>query len=80
MRTDANGEVRAPYRKHQWEVDGLSYFRLDCANQVAVRFERGAERADPSPSKPARRQELPIPPPASAGLGHGGAQLVARHA
>jgi hypothetical protein len=45
MRTAATGALRAPYRKHQWEVDGLSYFRLDCSSQVTVHFEQDAERS-----------------------------------
>ncbi len=45
MRTDAKGAMRAPYRKHQWDVDGLSYFRLDCSAQVTLHFEDGAERS-----------------------------------
>ena len=45
MKSDAKGSMRAPYRKHQWEVDGLSYFRLDCTAQVTVHFEDGAERS-----------------------------------
>jgi hypothetical protein len=35
-----NGPLRAPYRSHQWDVDGLSYFRLDCTEEVSVRFSR----------------------------------------
>lgn len=45
MRTAADGALRAPYRKHQWQVDGLSFFRLDCTGQVGVHFEHGAERS-----------------------------------
>ena len=45
MRTEAKGPIRAAYRKHQWEVDGLSYFRLDCTTQVNVKFEDGSEQS-----------------------------------
>jgi hypothetical protein len=45
LHTEAKGAVRAAYVKHQWVLDGLAYFRLDCTAQVAVRFERGAERS-----------------------------------
>lgn len=45
MRTGAKGAIRAPYRKHQWEVDGLSYFRLDCTAQVSMQLEKGPERS-----------------------------------
>jgi hypothetical protein len=45
MRDDVGGEVLATYHKHQWGVDGLDYFRLDCTTRVAVRFERSAERS-----------------------------------
>src|SRR5918992_3198989 len=45
MRTAPEGAIRAPYRNHQWEVDGLDYFRLDCTARVTVRFERGSERS-----------------------------------
>jgi hypothetical protein len=45
MRIDAEGAMRAPYRKHQWEVDGLSYFRLNCTAQVTMHFEHRAQRS-----------------------------------
>jgi hypothetical protein len=45
LQTEANGAIRAEYRKHQWDLDGLSYFRLDCTAKVAVHFERGEERS-----------------------------------
>ena len=45
MRSEANGALRAPYRNHQWDVDGLSYFRLDCTARVTVHFERARERS-----------------------------------
>lgn len=45
LHTEAKGAVRAAYIKHQWVLDDLAYFRLDCTAQVAVRFERGAERS-----------------------------------
>lgn len=45
LRTEAKGAIRAAYLKHQWEVDGLSYFRLDCTSQVGMHFERAADRS-----------------------------------
>ena len=45
MRSEANGALRAPYRNHQWDVDGLSYFRLDCTARVTIHFERARERS-----------------------------------
>jgi hypothetical protein len=45
MRSEHHGKLRAPYRNHQWDVDGLSYFRLDCTERVTIHFERGAERS-----------------------------------
>jgi hypothetical protein len=45
MREESAGLLRAPYRNHQWEVDGLSYFRLDCTAAVNVRFERTGDRS-----------------------------------
>lgn len=45
LQTEANGPVRAAYRQHQWDLDGLSYFRLDCTAQVTVHFERDKERS-----------------------------------
>jgi hypothetical protein len=45
MRCTENGEVRARYHKHQWGVDGLDYFRLDCTAKVSVHFLRGRERS-----------------------------------
>ena len=45
MRTEAKGSPRAPYRDHQWDVDGHSYFRLDCTSRVAVHFEREGQRS-----------------------------------
>ena len=45
LRTQDNGPVRAAYSKHQWELDGRSYFRLDCTGNVTVHFERDAERS-----------------------------------
>jgi len=46
MRTEANGAVRAPYRNHQWDVDGLRYFRLDCTARVSIHFERSEQRSN----------------------------------
>jgi hypothetical protein len=45
MRTEAGGELRAPYRRHQWDVDGLAYFRLDCTAHVIIHFERDGKRS-----------------------------------
>ena len=45
LQTEAKGNIRAAYRKHQWELDCLSYFRLDCTAKVAVSFERDAEHS-----------------------------------
>lgn len=45
MREQSAGPLRAPYRNHQWEVDGLSYFRLDCTAAVNVWFERSGDRS-----------------------------------
>ena len=45
LRTEADEILRAPYRNHQWDVDGLSYFRLDCTARVAIQFARGRERS-----------------------------------
>jgi hypothetical protein len=47
MRGDADDGLLALYRKHQWEVNGLDYFRLDCTAQVVLHFERSAERSSP---------------------------------
>jgi hypothetical protein len=45
MRSEKGGAVRAPYRNHQWDVDGQEYFRLDCTANVDIRFERDAQRS-----------------------------------
>lgn len=45
MRTEPKGAIRAPYRKHQWDVDDQSYFRLDCTAQVSMQFEDGPEQS-----------------------------------
>jgi hypothetical protein len=47
MRNDAGDELVATYHKHQWGVDGLDYFRLDCTSQVVIHFERSKERSSP---------------------------------
>ena len=44
MTTDSSGVV-VPYRAHQWEVEKISYFRLDCTARVLVSFERGEKRS-----------------------------------
>src|SRR5690348_8917732 len=43
MRSEPDGALRAAYLKHQWEVEGLSYFRLDCTSTVRVHFTRPGE-------------------------------------
>ena len=48
VRGDADGRLLAAYRKHQWEVEGLDYFRLDCTARVVIHFERSLERTNPS--------------------------------
>lgn len=45
MRADAGEALLAPYRNHQWSVDDLDYFRLDCTGRVMVHFERSGERS-----------------------------------
>jgi hypothetical protein len=45
MREESAGLLRAPYRNHQWEVDGVRYFRLDCTAAVTVCFERAGDRS-----------------------------------
>lgn len=45
MRTDADDTLVASYHKHQWGVEGLDYFRLDCTSRVAIHFERARERS-----------------------------------
>jgi hypothetical protein len=46
MRAEREDELVALYRWHQWSVEGLDYFRLDCTGRVAVHFERAAERSN----------------------------------
>ena len=41
LRDRRDGPVIAHHVRHQWEVDGLSYYRLDCTATVTVRFEGG---------------------------------------
>jgi hypothetical protein len=45
VRGDTAETVLASYHKHQWDVDGLDYFRLDCTARVVVHFERSRERS-----------------------------------
>lgn len=45
IRSAKGGDIRAAYRQHQWSVDGLSYFRLDCTPNVGMHFEAGPERS-----------------------------------
>ena len=45
MRGDGDTGLAASYHKHQWGVEGLDYFRLDCTSRVAIHFERQMERS-----------------------------------
>ena len=45
LRSEVDGPLRAAYRKHQWDVDGLSYFRLDCTSRVKLHFSRPGEES-----------------------------------
>ena len=45
MRADADVALLAPYRNHQWHVEELDYFRLDCTSRVMVHFERAREQS-----------------------------------
>lgn len=45
MRADAEPALLASYRNHQWHVEELDYFRLDCTNRVIVHFERSQEQS-----------------------------------
>ena len=45
IRADLDDALLVPYRKHQWSVGGLDYFRLDCTARVVVRFERLRDRS-----------------------------------
>jgi hypothetical protein len=45
MRGDVDESVLASYRNHQWHVDELDYFRLDCTSRVSVHFQRVRERS-----------------------------------
>jgi len=44
MASRRRGESSRAYRNHQWSVEGLDYFRLDCSSQVLVHFNGGDER------------------------------------
>jgi len=46
MRGDASPTVLGSYRNHQWNVEELDYFRLDCTSQVNVHFERAREHSN----------------------------------
>lgn len=41
LRDAPSGPVLARHARHQWEVDGVSYYRLDCTVRACVRFEGG---------------------------------------
>jgi len=45
LRGDADEALLAGYHKHQWDVDGSDYFRLDCTSQVVLHFERAPDRS-----------------------------------
>jgi hypothetical protein len=47
MRSDGDEALLASYHQHQWGVEGLDYFRLDCTTRVVVHFERARERSHP---------------------------------
>ena len=47
MSEQSAGPLRAAYRQHQWELDGVRYFRLDCTAEVNVHFERSKDRSTP---------------------------------
>ena len=47
VRDNDDPKLLAAYHKHQWGVDGLDYFRLDCTSRVLVHFEREKERSRP---------------------------------
>lgn len=44
VRADTGQTWLARYHNHQWSVEGLDYFRLDCTERVVVHFERDRER------------------------------------
>src|SRR5436190_1134776 len=41
LRDRPGGPVLARHRHHQWEVEGVSYYRLDCTARVKVTFTGG---------------------------------------
>jgi hypothetical protein len=45
VRGDLSATLLASYVNHQWHVEGLDYFRLDCTSQVSVHFERSRENS-----------------------------------
>jgi hypothetical protein len=44
--TDGHGRLLARHAEHCWQVDGRKFLRLDCADAVSVRFERGAAASE----------------------------------
>jgi hypothetical protein len=42
LRESRDGPVLARHTRHQWEVAGERYFRMDCTARVTIRFEGGA--------------------------------------
>jgi hypothetical protein len=45
MRADGDEALLVSYHQHQWGVEGLDYFRLDCTTRVVLHFERAQERS-----------------------------------
>jgi hypothetical protein len=43
LRADADDALLALYRQHQWGVEGLDYFRLDCTTRVVEVVERHSQ-------------------------------------
>lgn len=41
LRDGVDGAVLARHIRHQWEVDGQLYYRLDCTTRVTVCFQGG---------------------------------------
>ena len=41
LRERADGPVLARHIRHQWEIEGTSYYRLDCTARVTIKFTGG---------------------------------------
>ena len=41
LRESRDGPVLARHVRHQWEIDGASYYRLDCTARVSIKFTGG---------------------------------------